>query len=194
MPDIRTKIRALIQDITKPDFQIFAFTNSNVFKLAEPNISSILAVLVKGIQLGQGNYSFSMSTAELTITGVSLNVNDPVEIRYNFTKYSSRELNEYIRASLSWLNLFDVGESAFAIQSNEIAPAPSAKEEDLIALVASILICPDFSSYKLPNLTVDYPMHMPKEERISRIITRFRYGTGVGDAIEWGDLGSDQNI
>ncbi len=192
IPDIRTKIRALIQDTPKPDFQIFAYSNSNVFKLAEPNIEEVTQVLVNGVLLGSGqSFDFVEDSNEVTISGVSFNVDDLIEVRYTFTKYSDSELTEYIRASLSWANVFEVGDDDFEIDepSDDIFPSLSKTESNLIALVASILICPDYTSYKLPNLSVSYPVQMPKDERIVKLITRFRHGIGTSDVVQWGDWG-----
>lgn len=192
IPDIRTKIRALIQDTPKSDFQIFAYSNSSVFKLAEPNIEEVTQVMVNGVLLGSGqNFDFDEDSNEVTISGVSFNVNDPIEVRYTFTKYSDSELTEYIRAALSWTNVFEVGDDDFEIDepSDDIFPSLSKTESNLIALVASILICPDYTSYKLPNLSVSYPVQMPKDERIVKLITRFRHGIGTSGVIQWGDWG-----
>lgn len=190
---IRIKIRALIGDSVKPDFQIFTYTNSNIFTLAEPNISQITKVLINGNTLGAGqSYIFDSLTAKITITGVSFNLGDILEVDYAFTKYGDSELNEFIRASLSWLSIFDFGEGTFEINAStdDIFPNLADKESDLIALVASILVCPDYTTYRLPNLSVIYPAQMPKEDRITKLITRFKHGIGAGDVIHWGNDGN----
>lgn len=191
--DILTKIRALIQDLPKTDFQIFTYSTSNVFKLAEPNIEEVVKVLVRGAVLGSGqSFDFDENSSEVTVNGVSFNVNDPIEVRFTFTKYGDEELTQYIRAALTWLNIYGVGEEEFEIEDDEIAPEITKAQEDLIALVCSILICPDFQNYKLPNVSITYPSLMPKEERIARLITRFQHDAGAADVIQWGDFGTDQ--
>ncbi len=193
MSDILTKIRALIQDIPKSDFQIFTYSISNVFKLAEPNIEEVTQVLIRGTILGSGqSFSFDEDNNEVTVSGVTFNVNDPIEVRFTFTKYSDEELTQYIQAALSWLNIYGVGEEELEIDDDEISPEITKAQEDLIALVCSILICPDFQSYKLPNVSITYPSLMPKEERIARLITRFQHDAGASDVIEWGDFGTTQ--
>lgn len=187
--EIRTKIRALVSDLTKPDFQVFTYGNSNIFPLSEPNASEVTSVLRNGLSLGSGeSYTFDAETKEVTISGVSFSVNDIVQIKFNFTKFSDAELNEFIRASLSWLNIFqtrdDNDDYEIEAENNEIYPEITKQESDLVALIASILICPDFTSYRLPNVSITYPDRMPKEERIARLITRFNHGIGVGDVIQ----------
>lgn len=191
--DILTKIRALIQDLPKTDFQIFTYSTSNVFKLAEPNIEEVVKVLVRGAVLGSGqSFDLDEDSNEVTVNGVSFNVNDPIEVKFTFTKYGDEELTQYIRAALTWLNIYGVGEEEFEIEDDEITPDIIKAQEDLIALVCSILICPDFQNYKLPNVSITYPSLMPKEERIARLITRFQHDAGAADIIEWGDFGTDQ--
>ena len=193
IPDILTKIRALIQDIPKTDFQVFTYTVSNVFKLAEPNIEEVTQVLIRGAVLGSGqSFDFDEDSNEVSVNGVSFNVNDPIEIRFTFTKYSDDELTQYIQAALSWVNIYGVGDDELEIDDDDIAPAITKAQEDLIALVCSILICPDIQSYKLPNVSITYPSLMPKEERIARLITRFQHDVGAADVIEWGDFGTGQ--
>ena len=119
-------------------------------------------------------------------------MNDPIEIRFTFTKYSDDELTQYIQAALSWLNIYGVGDDELEIDDDDITPTITKAQEDLIALVCSILICPDYQSYKLPNVSITYPSLMPKEERIARLVTRFQHDVGVADVIEWGDFGTDQ--
>ena len=41
-----SKIRSLIEDFGKSDFQVFTYLNSNVWTLREPNIESINQILV----------------------------------------------------------------------------------------------------------------------------------------------------
>ena len=192
MPDIRTKIRALIQDIPKSDFQIFTYSVSNVLKLAEPNIEEVTQVLIRGAILGSGqSFDFDEDSNEVTVNGVSFNVNDPIEIRFTFTKYSDDELTQYIQAALLWLNIYGIGDDELEIDTDtdDITPVITKAQEDLIALVCSILICPDYQSYKLPNVSITYPSLMSKEERIARLITRFQHDVGAADVIGWGDFG-----
>lgn len=193
--DILTKIRAVVQDLPKADFQVFLYSNSNVFKLTEPNINTVTQVLVRGTALGSNqSFSFDEDTNEVEIDGVSFNLNDPIEIRYTFTKFSDEELIEYIRASLSWLSLYEVGEDDFQMNTDTglIFPNISKKEEDLVAMIASILINPDFTRYKLSNLSISYPDKVDKETKIATLITRFKHGSGYGDVIQWGDFGLER--
>jgi len=179
------KIRALIEDApSQSDVETFTYSNSSVFTLAEENISDITQVTKNGTALGSGEYSYDSTTNELTVTA-SLSDGDIIIVKYTFYKYSETELEEFVRASLVWISVFSYCETDYELEDSEIFPTPSNKDTDLIALIGSILIKPDYSQYKLPNLTVNYPRTMPKEERIEKLIKKFSQGLGVCEILEW---------
>ena len=197
LSEIRTKIRALIEDLAKSDFQVFAYSNSNIFTLAEPNIVTITRVLYNGDALGSGeSYSFDSTTNKITVSGVSFSTNDLIEVDYTFTKYSDDELDEFIRAALSWYNIFNYEDDDYELEEDEIFPDVSKKESDLIALICWILIKPDMSRYRTSANGVDiqFPVNQPKEDRIMALINRFKHGIGSNDVIQWGDFGLDQPL
>lgn len=184
LAEIKDKIRALISDLSSVQSEVFTYTNSPIFTLTCENASSVNTVLVNGNALSSGEtYDFDVNTKKVTLTA-TLNSGDLIEINYNYTKYSDAELTEYIKASLVWISIFAECCDDFEIESDEIYPTPSNKDEDLIALVASILIQPDYNSYKLPNLTVSYPRTMSKEVRIETLISRYNRGIGQMENIE----------
>ncbi|GEM_PF-1378789 len=186
LSELRTKIRALIEDFAKANFQVFTYTNSNIFTLAEPHIVAITKVLINGNELQSGeSYSFDPSTNKITINGVSFNTGDTIEVDFTFNKYSDVELNEYIRAALVWLSIYDYTEGDFELESNNVFPTLSNKEEDMVSIIASILIKPDYTSYKLPNVSVIYPEHSTKEQRIKDLINYFKHGVGAVGVINW---------
>jgi len=185
---LRTKIRALVNDIIKSDKETSTYTNSAIFTLAEDNIESVTQVTKNGVALGSGEYSFDSTTNEITITpdtGNELSNGDVIIIKYTYYKYSTTELDEWIRASLVWMSVFDASENDFEIENGDIFPTPDNRTLDLIVLIASILIKPNYSEYRLPNLTVKYPRKWSKEEKIEKLISRFTLGLGVTDVLEW---------
>ena len=196
LSQIRSKIRSLIEDISKSDYQIFVYTNSNIFTMAEPNISSISDedIYINGNVLGSGeSSSFSSSTKKLTISGVDFSSGDSIEVNYDYTRYSDSELNEYIRASLVWLSVY--GYKNFELESTLISPTPTREDESMIALVASELIKPDWISYKLPDVSINYPSNLPKEKRIKELVCQFgKNSLGVGGLINWIDSYYDFSI
>ncbi len=185
---IRSKIQGLIEDFIKSDIEIFTYTNSNIFTLTEEHIDDITKVLKNGIELETSEYDYDATTNKLTITlatGDSFSVNDIIEVDYTFYKYSNTELNKYIEASLTWISIFSSQDDDYELDDENIYPNPDNKTTDLIAIISSILINPEYSQYRLPNLTVIYPKNMSKEDRIQKIISRFDMGLGICDIITY---------
>lgn len=187
---IKTKVRALILDLSKSDIEVFTYTTSSIFTLGESNIIAITKVLKNGSELGSGDYSYDSTTNKITITA-SLTSGDIVEINYTFYKYSDNELNEYVRASLVWLSVHAYCSSEdYELEDNEIFPTLSNKTEDLVALIGSILIKPDWTSYSLGSVKVVFNnrtamnARMAKEDRIKRLIQHFKYSSGVNGILE----------
>ena len=183
---IRTKIRALVEDISTCQTEVFKYEGSNIFPLCGENISSVTSVLKNGVELASGEtYDLDSTNKTVTITATFAD-GDQVEIKYCSQKYSDSELDEFIRASLVWLSIYSYcSDEDFELEEDDIYPTPSNKEQDLIAFISSILIKPDYSRYSLPNLTVVYPRTMEKYIKIREIINRFRRGLGVNDVIEF---------
>lgn len=179
---LRVKIRALITDLSKSGIETFTYTTSSIFTLAESNISTIDKVLKNNVELGTGDYSYDSTTNKLEITASLIN-NDVIEVDYTYYKYSDAELTEWIRASLTWLSIFDTTCEDYELENNDIYPTPDNQTLELIALIASILIKPNYSEYRLPNLTVRYPRTLSKEEKIEKLINRFTIGLGVNDIL-----------
>ena len=181
---IRNKIRALTQDLITTDTETFEYVTSPIFTLQEENVNEITEVSLDGVALGSGDYSFDSSTNKLTIIA-SLSGVSNIEVIYTYYKRSNSEIDEFVRASLVWISIFDVSENDYEIEDDDIYPEPDGRTLDLIALIASILINPDWTEYKLPNLTVKYDKRIPKEDRIERLINRFTLGSGVCDVISF---------
>jgi len=182
--ELRDKIRALVGDFIKTDTEVVTCSTSNIFTLQESGVENIVQVSKNGTSLGSGDWSYDSSTNKVTIT-TSCNSGDIIEIIYTYYKYSQTEIDGYIKASLVWLSVFDAGEKDFEIEDSDIYPTPNNQEEDIIALVASIIIKPNWSEYRLPNVTLRYPRKFSKEEKIERLINKWTRGLGVTCILEW---------
>lgn len=171
------KIRALIEDFENTGTEVFSYTTSNIFTIATSNIT-ISQVLVNGNELGSGEaYSYSSTTGKITVTR-SWSANDILEVNFEFFKYSSNELKEYLRAALVWVSNFGTDENDYELESTGIYPTPSNKTLDKIALIASILILPDFLKKKLPNSEVNYS-RMSREQQIKELLLMTNIGIGI---------------
>lgn len=181
--ELRNKTRALVEDFLESDNDTFTYTNSAIFTLQESNIDEISSVTVNGSSISASDYSFDSSTSKLTITS-DLSENDIIVVSYNFYKYSDSEIDKYIKGALSWVSIYS--DTNYDIDSDgDIYPTPDDVSIDLFAIIASILIKPNYSRYSLPNLTVHYPNTMQKEDRIRNIIKEFSLGMGVNDTLDF---------
>lgn len=181
---IRGKIRALIPDLIKSDFEVLTYTNSDVFTLSEDHIEDITAVLKNGIPLGSGDYSYQELTNKITML-VSCVSDDEIEVDFTYFKYSDTELTEFIRASLVWMSIYSYGGNDYELENDDIYPTPPNKDTDLMALVSSIIIKPDYSKYILPNVTIVYPRTKSKEDKIEELISKYKMSSGVNGILEF---------
>ena len=183
--ELRLKTRALSEDLSKKQTETFAYTSGDkVFTLQEENANSITSITKNGVALESGTYSFDTDTNELTISA-TLASGDVIVVKYVYYKYSDSEIDEYIRASLTWISIYSHCDTDFEFELEDIFPTPSSTEEDLISIISSILIRPNYSEYKLPNLTVKYPRTMDKETKIQRLVEKFYIGLGINGILEF---------
>jgi len=188
LDNIREKIRALVVDSSKKGFETFLYTTTSIFTIAQENIT-ILEVLLDGEEID--DYTFDVDTNKITITASALNTTNVIEVDYEYYKYSDTELDNYVRSALVFISVYSrsdefnfelEGESAGDM---EVIPTMDSHTADLVSLVASILIKPDYISYKLPNVSVVYPIKMPKEERIEKLVSRFNEGIGLNSILNF---------
>ena len=189
MADIITmiygKIRAIVGDFAKSDFETFTYSTTSIFTLTTSNITSIDKVLKNNVELGSGEYSFDSTTNKIEISA-SLASGDVIEVDFSYNKYSDTELKEYVRGALVYISVAGVCDDDYEIETNSIYPTPDNRECDMIALVTGILIKPDYTQYNLPNgARVIYANRkLEKDEKINQFLNRFKHGLGVNDVIE----------
>jgi len=177
MDEIIAKVRALVSDLVSSDYQVFTFVSSAVFKIALPNATAT-AVLVNGSASGV-TYTYDSTDQEVTVTS-SLTAGDVVQVNFSYYSYSDTEIIGYIRGALVYLSVQSSDDSTdYEIEDDEdIYPTPSNKDEDVISLIASILIKPDYVVYKTSTLEVRYPRNMDKDTKIEKLITKYNWGLG----------------
>jgi len=180
---IREKVRALCEDFSTSDFEVFVYTTSPIFTVSECNVTSILKVLINGIETS--DYTYDSATNKITITSSGVSSGDNIEVDFNLSKYSNNELDEYIRAGITWMSIYSYDSIDYEIDNNSIYPTPDNKTVDFIAIITSVLINPNWSQYKLPNMTVSYPRNMSKEEKIQKLVKEFNSGLGVTNILEF---------
>jgi hypothetical protein len=183
MNTIIEKCRNIIEDnliTTGRDVYTYESTAfSKIFTLTEANISAATIIVYKnGVVWANTNYSYSSTTGKLTVTG-TLTPGDSLEINYSYyTKYSDTELQGFIKSAIIYISVEKYG--TFAIKSdNIIFPTPNEGEENLIALIAGILIKGDVISYRTPELSIVFERGDSKEKKIKKIIRQFKKTYGV---------------
>jgi len=188
---IKTKVRSLVGDTEKTTNEPFEYTGSNVFTLTESNVTEVTKVTIDGNELGSGeSFTFDSETNTVTVTA-TLTSGQVITIYYKYQCFSDTELEAFITSSLIQLSVnkylregepYRMEESSGEV--NTIYPTPDEKDENLIAFVASILIKPNYSQYRLPTLSISYPVKLCKDEKITRAINRFKSNIGISGAIE----------
>lgn len=185
MEKIIAKIRNLIDDnlkICPPD--IYSYDAINVFTLSTPNIvESTLKVYVDGLLLvnstGDEKYSFDADVNKLTIIE-TISAGDLIEVYYSaYTKYSDDALIAYIRSALVRISIERY--KTFSECEEEITPTPTETEENMIALVASILMQKPMTSYKTSEITINFSEKFSSDEKIQYAVGQFVKSMGVID-------------
>jgi len=181
MTTIIENIRNLVEDNLKYTSDSCEYLTSKVFTLTESNINYVDATSItaykNGALFASSNYTFSVTTGKITVTG-TLVAGDVIEfVYYCYEKYSDTEIRGYIRSAISYLAVEQYG--VFTAKSdNIIFPTPTEKEEHLIAMIAGILIKPPISSYRTPEITINFTEKLTKEEKICRLIKQFKKSYG----------------
>lgn len=174
---IRTKIRNLLEDSSKTVKDIFTYESSSIFSLSESNVIAITTVFKNSVELADSLYSYDTDTNKVTIS-TSLTGGDTIEIDYtSYLNYSQTELTEYIQSALVHLSINNYYDFEYDVDDDAIYPDPEPREENLIAIVSSILISPDNKSIRLPDITINVPNDLPLNDKIGKTIAHFKKDT-----------------
>lgn len=178
--DIRQKIRALTEDMGSVQYEVF---RGNNYKPNEFNISEIKALYINDEITEDYNYDGDLNEIVIDKTGFS--DSDLVRVEYIYHDFSDKEILGYIEAALTWISIFSYKSKDYDVQDEGyIYPQPDSHTEDLIAIIASILMKPNYSSYSSSSVTVRYPKDISKEKKIERLINKFNTGLGVNTIID----------
>lgn len=175
MTSLKNKIRYLLGDISTEGKDIFTYESSNVFTISENNIVTVDTVFLDDVELGDSFWSYDTTKNKVTITQSLTSVNT-IEIDYHYyPNYSSSELTGYIQAALVYISLNNYENFIYDYTVDAIYPEPTLREENLIAMITSIIINPNNKSISLPDvkLTLEYTA-LSLEEKISSVIATFK--------------------
>ena len=189
MDDLLNKIRGLIEDTEKTDYQIFEYQISNIFTLRESNINSIVKILYNGSLLDESEYE--LEDSQVTIVHSGMIALDKITIYFTcYKNYSNTVLTKFIMNSIIWLSILKYSTIVFDSLAGTFTPTLTTAEENLVALIASILILPNRSAIRLPNLSETYPENMSRQEKITKLVNQFKSQVGIIDLI--GTEGEDE--
>jgi len=172
-------------DIVKTIRDPFDYDNSSVFTLTESNVVSVTSVEVNEEDSGV-TYTFDSTTGQVTVTS-SLTYGDIVTITYTYyDNYSTNEVEAAIKGALAHISINKYND--WQVYADDgIYPEPEINEQNLIAVIASVILDPDNVSYKLPDISVIAPPDDPLPVKISKIIGRFKKNTGIIEIINYNE-------
>lgn len=173
MLSLRNKIRNLIKDTLATQIDTFTYTSSKIFILTEVGVT-ISSITVNGV--ANTAYTFSTVTNAVTMTGTLVS-GDVLIITYTYYNYTDTELNAYIAAALDFIATY--GYQYFEVSGTTVIPTPTLAEKSLIATSVYMLIEPEYSEYRLPNVVIRYPRKASKEEKIEQLVHRFKFNSAV---------------
>jgi hypothetical protein len=179
MDKIREKIRNIVLDNYKSHTDTFEYIVSKIFTLSFSNVdSSSISATKNGVAYSSANYSYNSVTGTITITA-SLTSGDILIFIYNsFQKYSNEELNSYIKNAIYHISINKY--KTFTDKTdNIIFPTPTEDEENLIAIIASIIINGDVGSYRTNEVSITFNTKDSKETRIKKTIRNFKKTSGT---------------
>lgn len=173
---VTTLVRYLLGETAKSQIpgDIFSYNASSVFTLTESNATAVTAVLVNDTESGV-SYTYSSSRQTVTISS-ALTSGYTVEIQYTYyPNYSDTEIQDFINSAIIHLsvnNFYD-----FTISNSMIFPDPTVVEQRLIAVVTSLLMEPNNSTIRLPDLTINVPKDLPTIDKIRKTILTMKHNS-----------------
>ena len=180
MTNIIEKVRNLIEDnLSTKGYYIDEYITSKIFTLSDTHISSAtIKVYKNGGLWSDTNYTYDDDTNKFTVTG-TLVACDTVEVTYSYyEKYSDTELKGYIRSALYYLS--NERYKVFTAESDDILfPTATEDEENLIAVIASIIIIPPIKGYKTSEINISFPENLSKDDKIKQVIRQFSKTSSV---------------
>ena len=191
--DIIPVIRGLIDDknrIDGRDSYVFNGTD-NIFTLTEDFVSeSTIAVFQNSTQLDSQDWSYDSDNNQVTIvfisSGLSLNEDDNILIKYNYNKkYSDIEIQGFLESSLVYFpqyqykKIFEVNTNNEVVAINDLDP--TTEELYIIAQIASILIDPQNVRIAIPDLSISAKRDKSDQDQIKEVFAYFKNFVGTID-------------
>lgn len=165
-------LRAILNDEVRNGVDIAQYNTSAVFSLSEPNTLTVEAVAVNDVSSGV-TYTYDQALQKVEVTSALL-TDDIVELDYTYySNYSDTELVGYIKHAMGYISINQYASWEFKEDDN-IYPTPSFSEQNLIAMVASIIIDPENKSIRTPDFSVTIKNPMSTADMIAKLIAVFK--------------------
>lgn len=191
--DIIPVIRGLIDDKNRIDGRdSYVFNgNDNIFTLTEDFVSeSTITVFQNSVQLDSQDFSYDSDNNQVTIvfvsSGLSLNEDDNILIKYNYNKkYSDTEIQGFLESSLVYFpqyqykKIFEINTNNEVVAINDLDP--TTEELYIIAQIASILIDPQNVRIAIPDLSISAKRDKSDQDQIKEVFTYFKNFIGTID-------------
>jgi len=185
------KIRAQVQDSLAPGYDPFEFMTSRVFTLSMASVdATTLKVYKNKVQVinvtGTIYYTFDSSSKQVTFTSsCALVAGDLIECYYNgYEKYTDNELHDYILSAIVRLSAEDY--YTFALREDGVIfPVPVESDENLICLIASILMDNNISRYRTQEIEIQFAGNESESQRIDKILRKWKKCYGTYDYIKF---------
>ena len=165
-------LRAILGDEIRNGVDMLQYNTSSVFSLSEPNTQTVVSVAVNDVTSGI-TYTYDSTEQKVTITS-SLITDDIIEINNTYySNYSDSELTGYIKHAMGYISVNQYADWEFK-DDNNIYPTPTFAEQNLIAMVAAIIIDPENKSIRTPDFSITMKNPMTTADMISKVIAIFK--------------------
>lgn len=174
------RLTRLVRGITDDNLEIktesHTYTTSKIFTLLQDNTSSLLLTLIDGAVLAPGESATLDTTTNKVTVVATLTSGQVLQFKLNYySNYSDTQIKAAIDSSLSYISINGLKDFYYNTTDEEITPYPTKKEEYLIALIASIILKPNYSQYKTSTIDIRYPRNKSKEDKIKDVIKDYKF-------------------
>ena len=174
--NIISLIRGNIDDNLETKTETHTYTTSKIFTLLQDNTNVLLSTLIDGAVLAVGETAtLNTSTNKVTVVATLVAAQE-LQFQFNFySNYSDTQIKAAIQSALSYISINDLKDFYYNSTDVEITPYPSKKFEYLIALIAAIILKPNYTTYKTSTVEIRYPGTKTKEQKIKDTIIDFKF-------------------
>ena len=170
--------RNLCLDALKSKTENHTYSSSNTFTLYQDNANALLSTLIDGVALQSGQ-SASLSGNKVTVVA-TLTSGQVLQFYFDYySNYSDVQIKAAIESALTYISIKDLKDFYYNTTDEQITPYPSKKEEYLIAIIASIILKPNYTVYKTSTVEVRCAGDKTKEQKIQDVIKDFKFNPSL---------------